>query len=101
MTRSRLPTRRECDAIAFTHADVDYIGKVSRFANGSIAEVFLSPGVKSGTALAHMVAALSVTASLALQHGCELETLCDALPRMDDGSPGDPLGALLGLVERE
>lgn len=98
MTRDRLPARREVNAIAFTHAGIEYVGKVSGFENGTVAETFLSPSVKSGTALAHMVAALSVTASIALQHGAPVDELARALPKLEDGSPADPLGKLLDLI---
>src|SRR5262245_59003705 len=59
------------------------------------------PSVKSGTALAHLSAALAVTASLAMQYGCPAEVLARALPKLEDGSPADPLGRLLDLINAQ
>jgi hypothetical protein len=96
--RLRPPHRRQCDAVSFEHGGVAYVGKISRFEDGRIAEAFLTPSVKSGTTLSHMANALAVTASLALQHGAEACELAHALPKLADGKAADPLGKLLELV---
>jgi L-lysine 2,3-aminomutase len=75
--------------------------KISRFEDAAVAETFLSPSGKSGTALAYLVQALAVTASLCLQFGSPLEVLTRALPKLEDGSAADPSGALLDRIEKD
>lgn len=99
--RARPPHRRDCEAHSFEFAGIAYVGKISRFPDGRIAEAFLSPSVKSGTALSHMANALAVSASLALQHGTPAAELAHALPKLEDGSPADPLGRLLDLIDAQ
>jgi hypothetical protein len=84
VSRQRLPNRRlhwlyrfECD-------------------DGQIAEIFIN-GAKVGSAAEANAQDAAIVASLALQHGCPIETIRHALAR-SGGSTG-PLATLLGKVE--
>jgi hypothetical protein len=54
--------------------------------DGTIGEIFLSAG-KLQSALDTAAKDTAVAISLALQHGCPLETLGDAFMRKDDDTP--------------
>jgi ribonucleoside-diphosphate reductase alpha chain len=98
--RETLPNRRRSEVIAFVHDSIGYRANVSRFADGRLAEVFLNGGKKPNTAVAIIGHDLAVTASLALQFGCPVETLRKALLRLSNGDAAGSLGALLDIVER-
>ena len=96
--RDRLPNRRlhwlyrfECDGQVYT-------GGIGRFDDGRIAEIFIN-GAKVGSAAEANAQDAAIVASLALQHGCPLETIHHALIRT--GGSGGPLAALLDEVERQ
>ena len=50
-----------------------YVGNISRFKDSTLADNFLLPTVKTGTALGYMAQALVVLASISLQHGADAE----------------------------
>lgn len=100
MTRRRLPNRRRSDVVSFTHEGFSYRASVSRFSDGQLAEIFLHAG-KPDTGVAIVGHDLAVAASLALQHGCPVDTLRKALSRLSSGAAAGPLGALLDLVEED
>lgn len=94
--RQKLQNRRahwlyrfECDGQLYT-------GGIGRFDDGRIAEIFIN-GSKAGTAAETNAQDAAIIASLALQHGCPIETLRHALTRT--GSPGGPLATLLALED--
>lgn len=97
MTRERLPDRRAHEVVEFNHAGFRYLAGIGRFADGRIAEVFLT-GPKIGTALAAAAQDASIVVSLALQHGAPPDTLRHALTRNADGSPASAIGAALDLL---
>jgi hypothetical protein len=85
--RDRLKDRRphwlyrfECDGQSFT-------GGIGRFEDGRIAEIFIN-GAKVGSAAEANAQDSAIVASLALQHGCPLETIRHALIRT--GGSGGP-----------
>jgi hypothetical protein len=90
--RERLPNRRAAELIDFGHAGRKWTATVGRFADGRIAEVFLD--TPKASAIGELAADAAIVASLALQSGCQLETLRHALAGRNAG----PLGAALGLV---
>lgn len=91
--RCRLPDRRRHELVTFDHDGQKFIGGVGRFPDGRVAEIFLTANkVGSGAEIAAQDAAMA--ASLALQHGCPLDTLRRAL------NVSGPLGAFLGLLTR-
>jgi ribonucleoside-diphosphate reductase alpha chain len=93
--RHRLPGRRhhwlyrfECDGQAYT-------GGIGRFPDGRVSEVFINGG-KVGTAAETSAQDAAIVASLALQHGCPVETILHSLAR--GGGSGGPLVTLLNHV---
>jgi hypothetical protein len=96
--RQILPNRRQTQTFRFDHEGQRYFGSVSRFKDGRPAEVFLDAG-KPGAAIQAIARDGAVFVSLALQHGCPLETLRKAITRLDDGSAAGPFGKLLDIVE--
>jgi hypothetical protein len=68
MTRRRLENRRGSLRFSFEHGGAVYSATLSKFADGSLAEIFLD-AVKPDSALAVHVSDAAVLASLLLQHG--------------------------------
>ena len=96
-SRRRLPDRRAHELVNFEHGGQRYIGGVGRFLEGGIAELFIN-AAKAGSDLEATAQEAALVVSLALQHGCPLETVRHALTR--DGVAGGPLGALLLAIEQ-
>jgi hypothetical protein len=94
MMRERLPDRRNAETVAFIHNNRRWRACFSRFSDGRLGEVFLDAARESPIAEAARESAL--LASLALQHGCSVETLVHALDGRDIG----PLAAALAAVGR-
>jgi ribonucleoside-diphosphate reductase alpha chain len=98
MTRLALPNRRPSEVHCFACEGVTYHGGIGfEWATGRPMEVFLDAG-KPGSPAAASARDAAVAVSLALQFGCPLETLRQALTRLDDGRAAGPLGTLLDLV---
>jgi hypothetical protein len=74
-----------------------YTGGIGRFDDGRIAEIFIN-GSKAGTTAEAIAQDAAIVASLALQHGCPIDTIRHALFRT--GGLGGPLVTLLDEVER-
>ena len=94
--RERLEDRRSHWLYRFQSGDQHFTGGIGRFSDGRIAEIFIN-GAKVGTAAETSAQDAAIVASLALQHGCPIETIRHALAR-SGGSTG-PLATLLGKVE--
>lgn len=98
MMRQRLPNRRHHELLDFEHDGLRYTAGIGRFADGSIAEVFLNT-TKHGTALDTNARDAAVAASLLLQYGCPVDVLRKALTRNRDGSASGALARALDLIE--
>ena len=99
--RERLPDRRLCESFAFEHGGLKYIASVAHYADGRLAEIFLS-NHKSGSDTDAAARDSAVVCSLALQHGTPLETIRNALLRDARGIASSPLGTALDqLVDQE
>jgi hypothetical protein len=96
--RQRLPNRRSHWLYRFESGGQIYTGGIGRFDDGRIAEIFIN-GAKVGSTAEANAQDAAIVASLALQHGCPLETIRHALIRT--GGSGGPLAALLDEVERQ
>lgn len=94
--RSRLKDRRAHWLFRFECDGQSYTGGIGRFEDGRIAEVFIN-GTKVGTAAETSAQDAAIVASLALQHGCPLETIRHALAR--SGGSAGPLATLLREVD--
>lgn len=96
--RQRLPNRRSHWVYRFESGSQFYTGGIGRFDDGRIAEIFIN-GAKVGSTAEANAQDAAIVASLALQHGCPLETIRHALTRT--GGSGGPLATLLDEVERQ
>jgi hypothetical protein len=100
MTRIRLPNRRASSTLEFTLGELHYTCSYSLFTNGQIGELFLQ-NHKAGSQSDANARDSAVAASLALQFGCPLGVLRDAVLRNPDGAAATPLGAALDIIARE
>jgi hypothetical protein len=90
--RERLPNRRAAEMFDFEHGGRKWTATIGRFPDGRVAEIFIhTPKV---CAIAELAAEAGIVGSVALQHGCQLETLRHAL----DGRDAGPLGAALAII---
>ena len=97
MSRKRLPDRRHSEILELELHGLRYTASFSRFADGGVAEVFLQ-NHKPGSQSDANARDAAVAASLALQHGCPLETLQRAVLRDPQGCASTPLGAAIDHI---
>jgi hypothetical protein len=93
----RLPTRRPSTVFDLELNGLRYTASFSCFPDGRVAEIFLQ-NHKPGSQSDANARDAAVAASLALQHGCPLETLRHAVLRNEDGKASTPLGAALDFI---
>jgi ribonucleoside-diphosphate reductase alpha chain len=98
--RQRLENRRGCESFDLEVAGQHFTATVGRYADGAIGEIFLQSR-KPGSHSDANARDAAVAASLALQHGCALETLQRALLRDSHGHPSTPLGAVVDIIAGE
>ena len=99
MSRTRLPHRRFALTFDFEVNGLRYTATFGRFADGCVAEVFLS-NHRSNSAADVNARDAAIAASFALQHGAALEDLHQALSRDSYGRASGPLGAALDLISK-
>lgn len=97
MNRHRLADRRANESFAFEHAGQRYTCTVARFADGSIAEVFLNNS-KASSEMDTLARDLAVVTSFALQYGAPIDDIGKALARNSSGVALSALGAALDLI---
>jgi len=96
--REILPARRQSETIKFSHAGRRFIASIGYYSDGRPGEIFLVSG-KSGSDSDIAVRDLGIATSLALQHGCSIDTLRHACLIADlDGRHEGPLGTLLDIL---
>jgi hypothetical protein len=95
--RERIPNRRASTTFDIEVGGMKYRATVSRFADGRLAEIFLS-NHKVGSHADTAAKDSAVVASIALQYGVPLEIIRRALMRDGQGRPSGPLGAALDLL---
>jgi hypothetical protein len=100
MTRERLENRRASESFAFRCGNMNYIATISRFADGRIAEIFLT-NHKVGSDTDAAARDSAVVCSLALQFGVPVETIRHALLRDEQGFAASPLAAALDIIAAE
>jgi hypothetical protein len=98
--RARLANRRLSETFSFECGGQRYHATISTFADGSLAEIFLTNG-KVGSDSDAAARDSAVTASLALQYGTPVDVLRKALLRDPRGIASSPLGMALDLLARE
>jgi hypothetical protein len=96
--RKPLHNRRQVETVTFRFNGQTYHGSVGLYPDHTTpGEVWLEAGhIGSDVQLSAKEAA--VAASLALQHGCSVDTLRGALPKLSNGKPASALGTFLSLV---
>jgi hypothetical protein len=95
--RRRLPNRRASTTLQIEASGMEFTVSYSCFDDGSLAEIFTS-NHKAGSHADTAARDSAVVASLALQHGVDLETLRKALLRDSQGRASGPLGTALDLI---
>jgi hypothetical protein len=103
--RERLPARRASETFGFDHGGNRYratLGFYPREAGqpARLGEIFMG-AAKDGSALDVYTRDTAILASIALQHGASVETLCHALTRDANGKPEGALGVLLELLLKD
>ena len=100
MSRKRLPNRRHAETFNFEVASLCYTATIGRFADGGLAEIFLT-NCKSGSQADSNARDAAVVCSIALQHGVPVETIRHALMRDARGRATGPLGVALDMLLNE
>jgi ribonucleoside-diphosphate reductase alpha chain len=98
--RERLPNRRAHTLLTIEAGGFRYVAGVGFYDNGRLAEIFLN-AEKGGTAIDDAARDSAVVASIALQHGVNIETIRHALMRNGSGTASGPLGVLLDQLASE
>jgi hypothetical protein len=94
--RTTMPGRRYCETLKLHHGSqrAAYHVTVGYYADRAApGEIFISTN-KIGTAQDALARDIAILMSLALQHGCALATMRDALTREADGTPSTIAGAV-------
>jgi hypothetical protein len=96
-SRNRLPNKRACETIAFERDGSQYQMTVGFYPDGRPGEIFLNHD-RSDSLLDILTSDAAILASLALQHGCTLETIAHALKRDGRGVAASPIGAAVDQI---
>jgi hypothetical protein len=91
MTRARLPNRRFAETFEFSIGGLHYTCTVGRFANGAIAELFLTNHT-SNSAADTAARDAAIAFSFAVQHGADAHAIRRALCRDSRGQASAALG---------
>ena len=101
MNRRRLRNRRASETFELHAQGLKFTCTVSRFADGSLGEIFLS-NHKAGSMAGINAQYAAVVCSLAIQYGVPLDVIRRALMRDARGRASGPLATALDLlVERD
>ena len=95
--RNRLPNKRPCETIAFERNGSNYQMTVGYYPSGGVGEIFLNHD-RGDSLLDVWASDAAILASLALQHGCTLETIAHALKRDARGIAASPIGAAVDRI---
>ena len=95
--RKRLPNRRQSMHFEFKWMNKTYQCGVSDGVDGGLGEVFINVG-PPGSDLDAATRDLAVVTSIALQHGCDVKTIRNALTMRETG-PAGPLGAFFDRLD--
>jgi ribonucleoside-diphosphate reductase alpha chain len=95
--RHRLPDRRASTTFDIEAQGLKFSCTVSRYADGSLAEIFLQ-NHKAGSQAGINAADSAVVCSIAVQHGVPLDTIRRALMRDARGRASGPLGVALDRI---
>jgi hypothetical protein len=95
--RERIPDRRSSETRDIECGGRRYRCTTSRFADGRLAEIFLSNN-KAGSDSDTVARDSAIVCSIALQYGADVETIRKALCRDARGKASGPLGVALDLL---
>ena len=95
--RLRLPNRRPSETFNLQCNGLRYIATVSRFPDGTLAEIFLGNG-KCGSQADANARDSAVVTSIALQFGVPVDVIRHTLLRDGRGVAATPLGVALDVV---
>ena len=95
--RERLPNKRQAVTTAFERDNLHFQMTVGFYPDGRTGEIFLN-AEHANSLLDVLTHDAAILASLALQHGCSLETITHALKRDGQGTASSPIGAALDLI---
>src|SRR6516225_52056 len=95
-----LPNRRLAETFELEVAGLRYTCSVGRFADGRLAEVFLS-NHKSNSAADTAARDAAIAFSFAVQHGADPAAIRKAICRDSRGRASGPLGRALDLLAEE
>ena len=95
--RQRLENRRPSETFALECDGLTYLATISRFADGRLAEIFIS-NAKVGSHSDAAAKDAAVVASIALQHGVPVDVIRHALLRDTHGRASSPLGEALDRI---
>ena len=95
--RLRLPNRRLSQTFDLESQSLKFTATVSRFDDGSVAEIFLQ-NHKAGSMAGINAADAAVVCSLALQFGVPLEVIRKSLMRDAQGRASGPLAQALDII---
>jgi hypothetical protein len=96
--RDRLPNRRPAITFTFERDRSLYQVTIGYFPDGRVGEIFLNAD-RAESLLDVLTHDAAILASLALQHGCPLETITHALKRHARGVAASPIGAALDEIQ--
>jgi hypothetical protein len=98
--RSRLQNRRQNSSFELCHAGMKFTASIGFYADGRPGEVFLSSN-RIGSPIEAMARDAAIMASLAMQHGADLETIRASLTRDCDGSAATAIGAAIDIASAD
>jgi len=95
--RNRLPNKRSCETVAFERDGHQFQMTVGFYLDGRVGEIFLNHD-RSDSLFDALTSDAAILASLALQHGCTLQTIAHALKRDARGIAASPIGAAVDQI---
>jgi hypothetical protein len=98
--RERLPNRRPSETFDLEHANMRYTVTISHDHRRVVREAFIC-NHKRGNASDIAARDCGILISLALQHGCSIETIAHAISRNSDGSASGVAGAVIDRVLKD
>jgi len=100
-----MPAKRDSMTIRVPHhinpATTSFLVTMGHYPDGAIGEIFINTEMRAGSDSDTNAADFAIVVSLALQHGCSLGTIVDAMKHNRDGSPTGVFAHILDAVRRE
>ena len=97
LARELMPNRRLNETLGFEHDGSRYRLTIGFYPDRRVGEIFLNHD-RGDSLLDVLTSDAAILASLALQHGCTLETIAHALKRDARGVAASPIGAAVDQI---